>query len=69
MFNSENRVTFQIKYEYYLGLLTLRTIKLLGNTEEKITKSKNGEKRSQLEISEVVSVHCNIVNTRYEGLV
>ena len=36
----ENRVTFKIKNGYYLELLTPETMKLLGNTESKITKIK-----------------------------
>ena len=39
----ENRITFKIKSEYYLELLTLETMKLLGSAESKITKDKNGE--------------------------
>ena len=35
---------------------------LLGSTENKITKDKNGENVPNLEITEVVLVHCNIVN-------
>ena len=38
----ENRITFKIKSGYYLGLLTPKTMKLLGSTESKITKDKNG---------------------------
>ena len=34
----ENRITFKIKNGYYLELLTSETMKLLGNTERKITK-------------------------------
>ena len=37
-------------------------MKLLGSTENKITKDKNVENVSHLEIIEVVLVHCNIVN-------
>ena len=37
-------------------------MKLLGSTENKITKDKNGENLPHLEITEVVLVHCNIVN-------
>ena len=36
--------------------------KLLANTKRKITKDKNGENVPHLEISEVVLIHCNIVN-------
>ena len=35
---TENRITFKIKNGYYLELLMLETIKLLGSTENKITK-------------------------------
>ena len=35
---------------------------LLGSTENKITKNKNGENVLHLEITEVVLLHCNIVN-------
>ena len=39
----ENRITFKIKNGYYLELLTSETMKLLGNSESKVTKDKNGE--------------------------
>ena len=57
---------FKIKTGYYLLLLTLETIKLLESTERKITKDKSGENVSQLEINEVVLIHCNIVNNQYQ---
>ena len=38
----ENSITFKIKTEYYLELLTSEIMKLLGCTENKITKDKNG---------------------------
>ena len=50
----ENRITFKIKNGYYLELLTPETMKLLGSTESKITKDKNGENVPQLEIVELV---------------
>ena len=62
----ENRVTFKIKNGYNLELLTPETMKLLGSTENKITKDKNGENVPHLEITEVVLVHCNIVNNDYQ---
>ena len=62
----ENRVTFKIKNEYSLELLTPKTMKLLGSTENKITKDKNGENVPHLEITEVVLVHCDIVNNDYQ---
>ena len=41
-------------------------MKLLGSTENKITKDKNGENVPHLEITEVVLVHCNIINNDYQ---
>ena len=41
-------------------------MKPLGSTENKITKDKNGENVPHLEISEVLLVHCNIVNNDYQ---
>ena len=41
-------------------------MKLLGSTKNKINKNKNGENVPQLEITEVVLVHCNIVNNDYQ---
>ena len=41
-------------------------MKLLGSTESKITKDKDGENVPHLEITEVVLVHCNIVNNDYQ---
>ena len=58
----ENSITFKIKNGYSLELLTPETMKLLGSTENKITKDKNGENVPHLQITEVVLVHCNIVN-------
>ena len=62
----ENRITFKIKNGYSLELLTKETKKLLGSSENKITKDKNGENVPHLEITEVVLVHCNIVNNDYQ---
>ena len=62
----ENRITFKIKNGYSLELLTKETMKLLGSTENKITKDKNGENVPHLEITEIVLVHCNIVNNDYQ---
>ena len=41
-------------------------MKLLGSTKNKIAKNKNGENLPQFEITEVVLVHCNIVNNDYQ---
>ena len=37
-------------------------MKLLGSTKSKTSKDKNGENVPHLEITEVVLVHCNMVN-------
>ena len=37
-------------------------MKLLGSTESKKTKDKNGENVPHLEITELVLVYCNLVN-------
>ena len=62
----ENRVTFKIKEGYSFELLTPETMKLLGSTKDKITKYKNGENVPHPEITEVVLVHCDIVNNDYQ---
>ena len=41
-------------------------MKLLGRTENKITKDKTVEKEPHLETTEVVLVHCNIINNYYQ---
>ena len=41
-------------------------MKLFGSTETKITKDKNGENAPDLEIVELVLIHCNIVNNNYQ---
>ena len=63
---TENINTFKIKDEHSLELLTPEAMKLLRCTENKITKGKNGENIPPLQITEVVLVHCNIVNNDYK---
>ena len=62
----ENRVTFEIKTRYYLQILTPETMKLLWSTKSTITKDENGENMPYLEITEVILIHCNIVNYSYQ---
>ena len=57
---------FKIKTGYSLGLLTPETIKVLESTENRITKDKNRENVPHPEITEVVLVHCNIVDNDYQ---
>ena len=54
----EKRITVKIKNEYGLELLTPQT--------QILTKDKNGENVWHLEVTEVVLVHCNIVNNDYQ---
>ena len=63
---NENKIIFKIKNRYYLELLTLEKMKLLGSTESKITGEKNGENVPHLEVIEVVLIHCNIVHNSYQ---
>ena len=44
----ENRTTFRIKTGYYLKLLMLETIKLLGSNKSKIPKDENDENVTHL---------------------
>ena len=53
-----NRITFEIKTGFYLELLIPETMK--------ITKDKNDEHVPYLEITEVVLIHCNVVNNSYQ---
>ena len=62
----ENRITFKIKNGCTLELLTKETMKLLGSTEIKIIKDKNGENVPHLEITEIVLVYCNIANNYFQ---
>ena len=41
-------------------------MKLLGSTENKITKDKNRENVPHLGIVELVLIHCNLVNNNYQ---
>ena len=41
-------------------------MKILGRTKSKINKSENGKNVPHLEITEIVRVHCNIVNVYYQ---
>ena len=43
-----------------------KTTKLLGSTKSKITNDENGENVPHLEITEVVLMNCNIVNSNYQ---
>ena len=42
-------------------------MKLLGSTKKVVDKDKNGENVPNLEIVEVVLVHCNLVKNDYQN--
>ena len=60
---------FEIKTGCYLELLTPETMKLLGSNRSKINKDKIGENVLQLEITEIVLMLCNFVNSDYQQYV
>ena len=62
----ENRILFKIKAGYYLELFTPEAMKLLWGTKSKMNKDKNGENVTHVEITEVVSIHCNIADNDYQ---
>ena len=41
-------------------------MKLFENTKSKIIKDENGENVPQLEITEVILIHCNVANNSYQ---
>ena len=41
-------------------------MKLLESTKRKMTKEENGENVAHSEITEVILLHCNIVNNDYQ---
>ena len=63
---TENRITLKIKTAYYFELLTPKTMKRVATIKNKVTNNENGENVPHLEITEVVLIHCNIVNNDYQ---
>ena len=51
---------------YYLELLTSETMKLLKSFKSQITKDEHGENVPCLSVTEVLLIHCNIVNNGYQ---
>ena len=66
VYKIQNKITFKIKTGYYLKMLPPKTRKLLESIKNKITKNKNGENVSHLEITKVILVNCNIVNNDHQ---
>ena len=61
-----NTLAFEIKDGYKLELQTPETMKLFGSTKKVTDKIKNREKVSNLELTEVVLVQCNLVDNQYQ---
>ena len=62
----ENRIMFKIKTGYWPEFLMHKTMNSLESTKSKITKDKKGENVSHLEITEVLLIHCNIVDNDHQ---
>ena len=62
----KNRIVFKVKTGYKLELLSPETMKLLGSTKKDVNKDKDGEDVPKLESTEVVLVHCNLLNNSYQ---
>ena len=60
----KNRIFFKIKTGYKLEFLTKETMQLLGSSKKDIDQNKDGKVVSRT--VEVVLVHCNLVNNRYQ---
>ena len=63
---TKNWILFKSKTGHYLEFFTPETMKLLGSAKSKITKDENGKNVLHLKITEVVLIHCNIVNKNYQ---
>ena len=61
----KNRIASKIKTGYFLELSTPETMKLLGSTENKVTKDKNNQ-FLHFEIIKLVLVHCNIFDSNFQ---
>ena len=57
---------FKINTGYYLELLAPEIMKLFRSAISKITKDENDDNVPDLEITEVVLIHCDIVNNNYQ---
>ena len=62
----QNRITFKLKTGWSLTLMTQQTQTLMGSKEKTINSSRNGELVPEMEITEVVLVHCSLVNNNYQ---
>ena len=60
----KNKILFKVKTGYKLELLSPETMKLFGSTDAH--QDKDEEDVLKLEFGEVVLVHCNLVNNKYQ---
>ena len=68
---SSNYLIGHILYQIFKNIMSIlsKTTRLISNLNDKInwkTKDENGKNVLHLEITEVVLVHCNIVNNNYQ---
>ena len=61
-----NRIVFKIKTGCKLQLLTPETMRLLESTKKVVDQDKNGKDVPKLESTEIVLVHCHVVNNNYQ---
>ena len=62
----KNKIVFKIKAGYKLKFLSKEIMQLSGSSKKVVENSKDGEIVLRLETAEVVSVHCNLVNSSYQ---
>ena len=62
---SRTKLHLKLNNIFFL-ILTYKTIKLPGSTENKRTKDKNGEIVPRLDITGIKLVHCDIVSNDYQ---
>ena len=63
----ENIITLKKKQDIISNFYLLKKRNcLVGSSKSKITKDKNGKNMSHFEITEVLLIHCNIVNNDYQ---
>ena len=63
---TKNRIVFKIKTDCKIELLSPETMKSLGSAKKDVNKDKDGEDVPKLESTEVVLVHCNLLNNSYQ---
>ena len=62
----KHRIAFKINAEYYLVRFMPETLKSFESTKSKINKDKIGKNVTNLDITKIVLIDCNIVNSDYQ---